>query len=219
MNVAAEPPRPAAPLDRIAASRRLRLGLAFVCGLALTAAQPPVFAWPLVFAAVPTLAIVLWRVDRKRAFWTGWAAGFGFFLSGLYWIAEAFFVDAARHGWMAPFAVGLMAAGLALFWGAAAWTARATGARGLAAAIAFAGSFCAWEFARAHVLTGFPWALPGYGLASTPLLQLTAWIGPHGLGLALLALAAAPASPWLGGEGRAMRAVPAAATAIAALAV
>jgi apolipoprotein N-acyltransferase len=44
----------------------------------------------------------------------------GYFGLGTWWIAEAFMVDAANQGWMAPFAVAAMAGGLALFWGLAA---------------------------------------------------------------------------------------------------
>ncbi|MEO1687198.1 MAG: apolipoprotein N-acyltransferase [Pseudomonadota bacterium] len=209
--------RAAADLPGPALSRRARLAAAFACGLALTAAQPPVFAWPLVFVAYPALAALLWRVDAKRAFWTGWAAGFGFFLSGLYWIAEAFFVDAARHGWMAPFAVSFMAAGLALFWGAAAWAARGSGARGALGALAFAAALCAAEYARSHVLTGFPWALPSYALANTPLAQGSAFVGPHLLGFALAFLSALPAAPWLAASAIRRRGAPAAALLVAAL--
>jgi apolipoprotein N-acyltransferase len=48
------------------------------------------------------------------------AAGPGYFGLGTWWIAEAFMVDAANQGWMAPFAVAAMAGGMALFWGLAA---------------------------------------------------------------------------------------------------
>jgi len=153
------------------------------------------------------LAALVWQTGAKRAFWTGWAAGFGFFLSGLYWIAEAFFVDAARHGWMAPFAVGLMAAGLALFWGAAAWAARASGARGLRGVLAFAAAIALMEYARSHVLTGFPWALPAYAFANTPLVQLSAFVGPHLLGFCILLVCALPARTWISGDGRLDRAM------------
>ncbi|MEM1316134.1 MAG: apolipoprotein N-acyltransferase, partial [Pseudomonadota bacterium] len=179
-------------MSRAVSGRRGRLLIAFACGLALTAAQPPVFAWPLVFLAVPVLVQLTFQSARPQAFWTGWAAGFGFFLSGLHWIAEAFFVDAARHGWMAPFAVALMAGGLALFWGAAAGAARAAGARGWAAGLAWAAALAAAEYARSHILTGFPWALPAYAFAGSPIAQLSALAGPHALGFAALALAAIP---------------------------
>lgn len=48
----------------------------------------------------------------------GWMFGFGYFLVTLNWIVEPFLVDLQTTGFMAPFALILMA-GLALFWGAA----------------------------------------------------------------------------------------------------
>ena len=45
----------------------------------------------------------------------GWWFGFGYFLAGLYWIGYAFLVDAATFGWLMPFAVTALPAGLALF--------------------------------------------------------------------------------------------------------
>ena len=35
----------------------------------------------------------------------GWWFGFGYFLAGLYWIGNAFLVDAKTFGWLLPFAV------------------------------------------------------------------------------------------------------------------
>ncbi|MDF2234672.1 apolipoprotein N-acyltransferase [Albimonas sp. CAU 1670] len=204
--------RPAAPrrlapglrgrLGRAAGTRRGRLLLAAACGVGLTLAQPPVGLWPLVFLCIPALAwLALAKGERAEAFRIGWAAGTAFFLTGLYWVAEAFLVDVARHGWMAPFAVTGLAAGLGLFWALAFWAARrlceATSARGLPAALALAGAWTLAEFARAHVLTGFPWALPAYAFAQTWLAQTLSLFGPHTLGLLVLAFAGALASPWL----------------------
>ena len=50
------------------------------------------------------------------AAWTGLFAGAGYFALGLSWIVEPFLVDVATTGWMAPFAVVLLAGGLGLFW-------------------------------------------------------------------------------------------------------
>ncbi|SFI95233.1 apolipoprotein N-acyltransferase [Albimonas pacifica] len=210
-------PRPALPLrlgralrgwlGRRAGSRRGRLALAAACGAGLTLAQPPLGLWPLAVLCVPALAwLALARGQRREAFRIGWAAGGAFFLTGLYWIAEAFLVDVARHGWMAPFAVTGLAAGLGLFWALAFWGARRLverfGAQGVPAALALAGAWALAEFARAHLLTGFPWALPAYAFAQTALAQTLSVFGPHTLGLLALAFAAALASPWLrpGGE-------------------
>ena len=53
----------------------------------------------------------------------GWWFGFGYFLAGLYWVGHAFLVDAKTFGWLLPFAVIGLPAGLAIF------TALRTGAR------------------------------------------------------------------------------------------
>ncbi len=123
----------------------------------------------------------------------GWAAGTGFFAAGLYWIAEAFLVDVAQHGWMAPFAIFFLSIGLAVFWGAAFWIAHRV-AYGciLWGAVALAASWTLMEFARSHILTGFPWALPAYVWVETPVMQAAALFGPHGLGFLTLLAAGAP---------------------------
>lgn len=46
------------------------------------------------------------------------------------------------------------------------------------------------ELARAYLFTGFPWALLGYVWIDTPAYQLAAMIGPHGMSLLTLVLAA-----------------------------
>ena len=184
----------------MAASPRGRLALAAACGAGLTLAQAPLFAWPLPFLCIPALAWLLFEAaPRRRAFHIGWAAGGGYFLTGLYWVAEAFFVDIARHGWMAPFAILGLAAGLGLFWGAAFWAARriADRAPGWEKALTLAGCWTFLEYARAHVLTGFPWALPAYTWADLPVAQTASLFGPHTLGFLTVAFAVLPVSPWL----------------------
>ncbi len=79
-----------------------------------------------------TLPVLVWSIDAagdgasgvKRAFSAGWWFGFGFFFAGLFWIGEAFLVEADKFGWALPFAVTLMPAGLALFYAAASALAR-----------------------------------------------------------------------------------------------
>lgn len=108
----------------------------------------------------------------------GWLFGLGYFALGLFWIVEPFFVDPLRHGWMAPFALVLMAAGLALFWGAAFWVgARMSSGLGLVAIWTLA------EALRGLLFTGFPWAGLGQVWVGQGADQLLAFIGPHGLAL------------------------------------
>lgn len=135
---------------------------------------------------------------RRRAFALGWLAGLGYFGAGLHWIVEPFFVDAATTGWMAPFGLAGMAGGLALFWGAAFWAAEALGGGVWRRAIALALA----ETARGFVLTGFPWALIGHvwsgGLLPGLGLHWGALVGPYGLTLLTLLLAALTAWLWRG---------------------
>ncbi len=137
---------------------RRRGGAGLRGGLGLALGQVPFGLWPVALAA---LAVILWRVARAgssaAAFWTALFAGAGHFALALSWIVQPFFVDPWRHGWMAPFAVVLLAFGLALFWGAAAALAQRFARPFLATALLIAGA----EMLRSHILTGFPWALVG----------------------------------------------------------
>ena len=92
----------------------------------------------------------------------GWAAGFGYFLVGTWWVGEAFMVDAATHGWQAPFAVILLPAGLGPVLGRGrAGLPGASPCRAARRVLVFAAVFALFEWLRGHVLTGFPWNLPG----------------------------------------------------------
>ncbi|UTP41657.1 apolipoprotein N-acyltransferase [Phenylobacterium sp. LH3H17] len=169
--------------------------LALAAGLAAGFAHPP-------FGLLPGLlgyALLLGLIEtegarpKRSAFFRGWLAGVGYFAVGVWWITEPFQVDAANQGWMAPFALMFMAGGLALFWGLAALAYRWAAPRGPWRVLAFAGILAALEWTRGHVLTGFPWNLPGEtwpagGMVS----QAAAIVGAYGLTWITLAIAAAP---------------------------
>ncbi len=143
---------------------------------------------------------MLWLCDqagperpRRSAFLRGWLAGVAYFSVSTWWIGEAFFVDAANQGWMAPFAVAGMAGGLGLFWGAAAALYRTLAPAGPLRLLVFAGALAGCEWLRGHVLTGFPWDLPGetWRAGSAPS-QFASVVGAYGLTWITLAIAAAP---------------------------
>ena len=172
-------------------------GLALLAGLAAALAHPP-------FGFLPGLlgyAVLLWLLDAidgprplRSAFLRGWLMGLSYFGLGTWWIAEAFMVDAANQGWMAPFAVAAMAAGMALFWGLAAVLYRWLAPAGVRRVLVFAGAFAALEWVRGHILTGFPWNLPGETWrAGSPVSQFASVVGAYGLTWITLAIAAAPA--------------------------
>lgn len=163
---------------------RVRLLLGAIFGAIAALGLAPLGWWPAtVIGLVCAAQLACAAATRRQAGWTGWVFGAAYFAVAMNWIVEPFFVDAARHGWLAPFALFFMAGGLALFWAAAFWTAAAVSARpGVrTAALVFAMSLA--ELARAYVLTGFPWAAPGQVWVDTPVAQVLAWTGPHGLNL------------------------------------
>ncbi|MEM6618473.1 MAG: apolipoprotein N-acyltransferase [Pseudomonadota bacterium] len=166
-------------------------GAAFGAGLLLALGAAPFSVVWGVFLAIPLMIYLMRDAAGPRAgFALGWWCGTAFFGATLYWIVEPFFVDAPRHGWMAPFALFFVAVGFGLFWGVAgALATRFSGAgRGLA--------FVLWltmaEFLRAHVATGFPWGQISYGWVDTPVFQSLAFAGPHGLTLLTRLAAALP---------------------------
>jgi len=166
-----------------------RLALAGGLGAVAALGQAPFGFWWATLAALSGLIWVLDRVaGRAAVFWTGLCAGAGYFGLALSWIVEPFLIDVARHGWMAPFAVVLLAFGLGLFWAGAALLARAT----LTGPPGFVIAFVALEWLRGVVFTGFPWAMVGHVWIGTPLDQLAALGGPSLLSLVTLVAAALP---------------------------
>jgi len=189
----------------IAGLRGMRRAAA-ACGLGAASilAFAPVHAWPVLFV---TFGALIWLLDGcyaqhelsslrvKSAALVGFCFGFGYFLVGLYWVAEAFLVEPWRHGWLLPFVMTALPGGMALFFAAAASLAMPFWLPGAGRVFALAIAFGLAEFARGHVLTGFPWNLIGYGLLGTlPLMQLAALFGVYALSLLAVLLFAAPAA-------------------------
>jgi apolipoprotein N-acyltransferase len=169
---------------------------ALCAGLAAGLAHPPFGVLPGLLGYALLLAALDTEAPRplRSAFFRGWLAGLGYFASGVWWVVEAFLVDAAAHGWMAPFALILLAGGLALFWGLAAVLYRWLAPPGMSRVLVFAGCFALLEWVRGHIFTGFPWNLPGetWAAGSAPS-QAAAVLGAYGLTWLTLALGAGPA--------------------------
>ncbi len=169
--------------------------LLVVAGGALGWFHAPYNFWWLSFLIMPVLAVAVLEAPRVRdAFVCGWLFAFGYFLFGLYWIANALFVDITLFWWVLPFAVAGLPIVLALFWGAAAALVRRTQAKGLSGVLALAAMLALFEWLRGHVLTGFPWLLPAYlWVDVAPVRMLAATVGSYGLTLWALLAAMLPA--------------------------
>lgn len=209
----------AAALARVAQPIVLAWGIrrtliALLAGAASTLAMAPLGLWP---ALLVTFPVMVWLIDGSGAGrWNGvgaaaaagWLFGFGYFLSGLYWIGAAFLVDADKFGALLVPAVLILPAGLALFTAAGFALARALWAPGAFRIVTLAAALTATEWLRGHILSGFPWNAFGYALAEPlALAQGFAIVGLWGMTfLAVLIFAASAAladppaetpRPWL----------------------
>ena len=171
--------------------RLVRVAILTLLGAFAALGQAPTDLWPAaVFSLAMLFALFPGFTSSKAAFLSLWLFGVGYFAVALRWIVEPFLVDVARHGWMAPFALILMALGAGLFWAIAGWLAkRLNGGAGMLAIV-----LATAEFARAHILSGFPWALLGHIWLETPLAQLASFGGPHLLSLVAVIVALSLAS-------------------------
>jgi apolipoprotein N-acyltransferase len=180
-----------------------RAAIAFGAGAASVLALAPFYVWPVMFLTLPVL---IWLIDDgtarhqilskaavKQSFLAGWLFGFGYFAAGLFWIGEAFLVEADKLGWLLPFAVTLLPAGLALFWGAATAAAASVWKPDVSRIVVLAVALGSVEWLRGHVFTGFPWNLLGYTLTSSDaLMQSAALVGTYSLAFWAVLIFATP---------------------------
>lgn len=177
-----------------------RRGVAFLAGAVATLGHPPL---QLTLAFIAAIVVLVWLLDaaakRERkisaAFGLGWWFALGHFSTGLYWIVSAFLVDADTFGFgLGVAALAALAGGLALFWGFGCALAMIFWTNDVRRVPWFAVSLFIAEWLRGHILTGFPWLLPGYvWTPGEPISQLASVIGIYGLTLLTLLVAAAPA--------------------------
>jgi apolipoprotein N-acyltransferase len=180
-----------------------RYGLAFLFGVCATATLPPVDLTPLLLVAFPGL---LWLDEGSSGPWAsfrlGYAFGFGFFVSGFYWIAGALLVDLASFWWLLPVAVLALPAAFALYIGlvllATNLVTNKLRLAGLARVFVFAIAWAVAEWVRGHAFTGLPWNLIGYAWSGgfpggIVMLQSVACIGIYGLSFLTVLAASLPA--------------------------
>ncbi|MCB1521084.1 MAG: apolipoprotein N-acyltransferase [Hyphomicrobiaceae bacterium] len=188
-----------------------RAAVAFAAGSLSVLAMAPFFLAPILFLTLPVL---VWLIDTAdvngrteasnpsfvfdrgaigRAGVAGWFFGFGYFVFGMFWIGEAFLVEAEKFAWLLPAAVTLLPAGLGLFFAAAAAAARAFWRPGLSRVLVLAIAFASAEWVRGHVFTGLPWNVIGYALTYPDAgMQAAGLVGVYGLTLVAIIAFAAP---------------------------
>ncbi len=166
-------------------------------GAALALAMPPYDRW---WILAPVFSFFIFAEVRRGSnsfrarYMAGWFLGFGYFLAMLQWISNAFLVDAQNDLWMMPFALGGLSALLAAFWGLANMGSLQLQRFGVGEVWSWPVCLGLAEFLRGHVLSGFPWAVPGLAVDGMGgVAQTASLIGMNGLTFLVLVWAAAPA--------------------------
>ena len=182
-----------------------RFALLVLAGAIAGLSIPPLFILPALFIAFPVWVWCLDGAERKKglrrllgpAFSIGFAFGWGYFTVAFHWLGAAFFVDGGIMIALMPFAILALAALIALFWGLASACAHLFWSHGPWRVVTLATFLTIAEWARGHVLTGFPFDLLGYALTPTDeMMQITSVIGIYGLTLVAALIAMLPALIW-----------------------
>lgn len=182
--------------------RAQRIGwIAFdvLLGCAAALGQAPWGVWPL---SILALALLVWRVARSQTARIGGfrtlCAGFGYFALAMFWIVEPFLVEPEIYGWMAPFALFLIALGGALFWAVPGWLALRLTTGFKMRGLAFAAAIVLSDWLRGWLFTGLPWALTGHIWIDTPAGQFASVGGSIGLSALTMLAASLPIWCWRG---------------------
>ena len=169
--------------------------LCFLAGAGTAMAYAPTYWWPILLLTLPLFYFLLESsAARRHGLGRGFAFGYGFFMVGTWWIANALMVDAVKFGWMFPLSVGGLSAVMALWFGlfgGLVWWRRS--GHPFADFLRFMILWVIVEYLRTLGIFGFPWNLLGYtALASDRVAQVVSLVGTYGLGLLVLSLALLP---------------------------
>ena len=152
------------------APARHRLPLGGDRGLCAPALWPhPLFAVPMTVAvwlidgSTPAAGRTAFGPGLKAAFGAGWWLGFGYFLTGLWWIGAACLVDGDKFLWVLPLAVVALPVYLAAFTGAGFALARLLWRPGPLRVFALAFGLGLTEWARGFVLHRLSLERPRHG--------------------------------------------------------
>ena len=147
--------------------------------------------WWLQLLSLAMLAAVLQRQPGwQGAALAGWLFALAWLAATWWWLFISMHVYGGLPAPLAVIAVLGLAAGLGLYYAAAAGAWRAlAGAGMLRNAVLFAATWLIAELLRVTWFTGFPWGAGGYAHVDGPLAFLAPWIGVHGIGALAAALA------------------------------
>ena len=141
------------------------------------------FIFPLLFLVITYVNKKSRNIYRKKPFlsnlfFIGHFFGFGFFLSGTYWISYSLTFD-ENFKYLIPFSVILLPFCLGFFYGIATLISGYFLKKNISSVLIFCSMFASVDFIRSKILTGFPWNLWSYSWSWIP--EVIQVLNPIGL--------------------------------------
>ena len=153
----------------------------------------PIFFLLIVYVKQKSKNIYRKKPYRKNLFLIGFSFGFGFYLSGIFWISYSLtFDDSFKY--LIPLAIILIPLFLGLFIGLTTLIIGQFLNYNFSSLLLFSGSFALSDYLRGKILTGFPWNLWGYSWSwLTEVLQILNLLGLFAFNLLVITIFTVPA--------------------------
>ena len=167
-----------------------------ISGLTSGLAFAPYYYFFFLFLSFPTFLFFLYNSKSvKEAFNIGWIFGFGYFLSGLHWIAKALSANNSSLQWLVPIAAIIIAAVIAIYIGLLGIILFKLNRKKIPwiYVLQFNAIWTLIEILKSKLFTGFPLLELGYILSpNIYLIQSASIFGIYGLSFLVLCIANIP---------------------------
>ena len=153
----------------------------------------PIFFLLIVYVRKKSKSVYRKKPYRKNLFLIGLGFGFGFYLSGIFWIAYSLTFDDSFK-FLIPFAIILIPLFLSIFIGLTTLIVGQFLSYNFSSLLLFSGSFALSDYIRSKILTGFPWNLWSYSWSwLTEVLQILNFLGLFAFNLLVITTFTIPA--------------------------
>ena len=153
----------------------------------------PIFFLLVVYVRKKSKSVYRKKPFRKNLFFMGLGFGFGFYLSGIFWIAYSLTFDASFKI-LIPFALILIPLFLGFFIGLTTLIVGQYLSYNFSSILLFSGTFALSDYVRGKILSGFPWNIWGYSWSwFTEILQILNVIGLYAFNLLTITIFTIPA--------------------------
>ncbi len=168
-------------------NEKIRIVAASASGLMLTGAFPNVEMSWLAWCALVPLLLAVSGTSAGTGFRLGFITGLVHYLTLMYWLAHTMTTYGGLPWILAIPILFLLAACLALFPAAVAWTAAISKPTAFLSLILIPSVWAGLEYVRSFLFSGFPWEFLGYSqYRLLPLIQVTDILGPYGVSFLII---------------------------------